>query len=178
MTSRVCSPVRRISWRRAGRCVAADSVQDLRTLLSWIPRRQFSGNFRLGDTLMSSVMQELQHRRPSNQTDMMLLCMRVVARADVPVHDLTVYLMMQARSARTDGTRRQGSAAARRLFMVRRVERNLMSYERTGANFVPQIGREYKRLDHCQQRAPAQTACLGFASLSSGVTVRARGYDR
>ena len=46
------------------------------------------------------------------------------------------YVFMQARSARTDGTRRQGSAAARRLFMVRRVERNLMSYERTGAEFV------------------------------------------
>ena len=41
---------------------------------------------------------------------------------------------VQARSMREDGTRRQGSAAARRLFMVRRVERNLMSYERTGAH--------------------------------------------
>jgi hypothetical protein len=43
---------------------------------------------------------------------------------------------LQARSAREDGTRRQGSAAARRLFMVRRVERNLMSYERTGERFT------------------------------------------
>ena len=54
--------------------------------------------------------------------------------------------MLQARSTRTDGTRRQGSAAARRLFMVRRVERNLMSYERTGAE-SPHTGLQSRQHD-------------------------------